>query len=86
MGGKTYKSATQRRKAQQSHLVGVDNMLMYAQGGENEGGKSCEKTEDVEQGDHFGDEGGGFHAVFDWIGQVEVGQKGWDTGYIDGLR
>ena len=61
-------------------------MPMYAQGGEDEGGKSCEKTEDVEQGDHFGDKGGGFHAVFDWIGQVEVGQKGWDAGYIDGLR
>ena len=59
---------------------------MHVQGGEDDGGKGCEKPDDVEKGDHFGDDGGGFHAVLDWVGKIEVGEEGWDAGHVDGLR
>ena len=60
-------------------------MSVHAQGGENQGGKGGEEPEDVEEGDHFCDDGGGFHAVFDGVGEVEVGEEGGDAGGVDGL-
>lgn len=81
----TYKSAAQGREPQESQLVGVDEMLVHAEGGEYDRGKSCEEPEDVEEGDHFGDERGGFHAILDWVGEVEMGEEGWNAGHVDGL-
>ena len=59
---------------------------MHAQSGQDDGGESCQEPKDVEEGDHFGDEGGGFHAIFDWVGQIEVGEEGWDAGHVHCLR
>ena len=61
-------------------------MPMHAQGGEDDGGESCQEPEDVEEGDHFGDEGGGFHTILDWVRQIEVGEEGWDAGHVHSLR
>ena len=67
-------------------MIRIDHVPVHAQGGEDQGGKGCEKAEDVEEGDHFGDDGGGSHAVLDWVGKIEVGEEGWDAGHVDGLR
>ena len=61
-------------------------MPVNAEGGEDEGGEGCEEPEDVEEGDDFGDEGGSFHTILDRVGQIEMGEEGWDAGHVNGLR